>query len=177
MMRKLTVMMLALIMCLVLVSCGSSGEHVPVQTPSGQTETADVVGDTETQAEEEQDYEALIAPFVGKYLAVEGTADGEDITSVLQSGWEDGSFYEWLEFKEDGEVIFSGYSGYGEGYQEFGSFFFDPVEMRLYGSREFDERDYIPVVVNGDTIEIDADGTYFKFERNDEVPDAEDLAA
>ena len=49
--------------------------------------------------------------------------------------------------------------------------------MRLYGSREFDERDYIPVVVNGDTIEIDADGTYFKFERNDEVPDAEDLAA
>ena len=88
-MRKLTVLVLALIMCLVLAACGSSGEHVPVQTPSGQTETADVAGDTETQAEEEQDYEALIAPFVGKNqsrrllaIKIKRNSDNSDVASA-----------------------------------------------------------------------------------------------
>ena len=77
-----------------------------------ETEPADNYTFYVKYAVPEEEVESLpIQDFAGKYLCVEMTSDGKDMTDFVKSAWADKSFYEYIVIAEDGKLTLYAYQG------------------------------------------------------------------
>ena len=109
--------------------------------------------------------EAFFKQYAGKYRLVTFIIGGGDASEKYRSGWEDKSFYLYLEITEDGQFVLHAHAG---GKEKTYKYYLDPRQMRYYLNADF-SGDGIPITIENGILTEESDNHRMVYEITDEL--------